>query len=175
MNPAANFTTTDRIQPQARSGPAIYHQSSAAAEVSDSTSDYDEPLSGNSGDGELYYSEPFAEPSPSAEAVYSVVGGGSFHVPDGSYDQPPLPDDNYAPPGPVNLNMYHEIGGVNDYLAPMALAAGAQADDARYANADAEEEAAAYYSTIDAAEKVRPLRCKEKSVGESQKNGVSHG
>lgn len=148
MNPAANFTTTDRIQPQARSGPAIYHQSSAAAEVSD----YDEPLSGNSGDGELYYSEPFAEPSPSAEAVYSVVGGGSFHVPDGSYDQPPLPDDNYAPPGPVNLNMYHEIGGVNDYLAPMALAAGAQADDARYANADAEEEAAAYYSTIDAAD-----------------------
>ena len=34
----------------------------------------------------------------------------------------------------------------------MALAAGAQADDARYANADAEEEAAAYYSTIDAAD-----------------------
>ena len=179
MNPAADFTMTDRTvstQAQPRSGPAIYHQGSVAAVVSNydeplgrdtsgpaiyhqasaaaEGSDYDEPLgrdtnTGDPGDGELYYSEPFAEQSTSAEAVYSVVGDDG-QVPDGSHAKPPLPDGNYAPPGPVNLNMYHEIGGVNDYLAPMVLAAGAQSDDARYASADGEEEAAAYYSTVGA-------------------------
>ena len=49
----------------------------------------------------------------------------------------------------VPVFRYPEMGGDHAYLAPVPLAAGAQAAEPRSADADAEEHAA-YYSCVDA-------------------------